>query len=71
MQLAMNQLAAWSQLNKMNINTKKTKEMLLGPVLPNPPPQIVVNEDTVERVTSFRLLGVVVANNLNWEEHVT
>jgi hypothetical protein len=52
----------------MNINAKRTKDMLLGPVLPNPPPQIVVNEDTVERVTSFRLFGVVVANNL-WEEH--
>ena len=44
--------------------------MLMGPVLSNPPPQIVVNEDTAERVTSFKLLGVIIANNLNWDEHV-
>ena len=65
MQLAINQLAEWSQLNKLNINTKKTKEMRMGPVLSNPPSQIVVNEDTVVRVTSFKLLGVIIANNLN------
>jgi hypothetical protein len=35
------------------------------------PPQIVVNERTVERVTLFNLLGVVIANNLDWDEHVT
>jgi hypothetical protein len=69
MQLAMNQLVEWSQLNKLNINIKKTKEMFMGPVLSNPPPQIVVNDDTVERVTLFKLLGVI-ANNLNWDEHV-
>ena len=28
------------------------------------------NDDTVERVTSFKLLGVIIANNLNWDEHV-
>ena len=44
--------------------------MLMGPVLSNPPPEIVVNKDTVERVTSFKLLGVIIANNLNWDEHV-
>ena len=70
MQLAINQLAEWSQLNKLNSNTKNTKEMLMGPVLSNPQPQIVVNEDSVERVTSFKLHGVIIANNLNWDEHV-
>ena len=44
--------------------------MLMGPVLWNPLAQIVVNEDTVERVMSFKLLGVIVTNNLNWDEHV-
>jgi hypothetical protein len=55
----------------MNINTKKTKEMLLGPVLKNPPPPIVFDTGTVDRVATFKLLGVTIMNNLSWEEHVS
>jgi hypothetical protein len=56
LQLAINQVTERSRLNKLNINTKTTKEMLMGPVLSNPSPQIVVYEGTVKRVTSFKLL---------------
>lgn len=42
----------------------------MSPVLSNPPQQIVVNEDTIEHVTSFKLLGVIIRNNLNFDEHV-
>lgn len=71
MQLAAQQLAEWSGENLMNINTKKTKEMLLGPVLLNPPPLTVINGGAVERVTSFKLLGVNITNNLSWDEYIT
>jgi hypothetical protein len=65
MQVAASQLVEWSQHNLMNVNTKKTKEMLLGPILLNPPRQIVVNNGTVDRVSSFKLLDVSIANNLS------
>jgi hypothetical protein len=71
MQLAAQQLAEWSKKNLMNINTKKTKEMMLGPALLNPPPLTVINDRTIERVASFELLEVTIANNLNWDEHIT
>ena len=70
MQVAARQMVEWSRKNLMNINIKKTKEMLLGPILLNPPPLILVNDGTVERVTSFKLLGLIIANNLSWEEHI-
>ena len=55
----------------MNINIHKTKEMLLGPVLKDPPPLIVIDAGNIDRVTSFKLLGVTITNNLSWGEHVS
>jgi hypothetical protein len=71
MQLAVNQVVAWSQSNFMNINTKKTMEMLLGPVTSHPLTIIAINKGIVEQVSSFKLLGVDITNNLQWVEHVT
>ena len=70
MPVAAHQVVDWSSQNLMNINTKKTKEMLLGSILSNSPPLIFINDSVVERVTSFKLLGLTIANNLNWEEHI-
>jgi hypothetical protein len=49
MQLAADQIAAWSHHNFMNINTKKTKEMLFGGIAKNPPLQIVFDTGAVDR----------------------
>lgn len=38
MQFATNQLSQWSHPNFMDINTKNTNEMLLGPIVKIPPP---------------------------------
>jgi hypothetical protein len=52
----------------MNINTKKTNEMLFGSVLKTPPPLINFETGFAERVTSFKLVGLTITNNLNWDE---
>ena len=55
----------------MNINTTKTKEMLIGALNKNPPNLLTINNLPIERVTSFKLLGVTVSNTLNWDENIS
>jgi len=50
----------------MIVNDRKTNEMLIGSVLKDPP----LNGTSVERVNTFKLLGVHVANDLKWTRHV-
>ena len=58
LQLATDQIVDWSHLNHMNINGKKTEEMLFGSVLKDPPlpPPIVLGSDITDRVTSCKFL---------------
>ena len=42
----------------MIVNGRKTKEMLIGPVLKDPPPSVSMSGTPVDRVTVFKLLGV-------------
>ena len=45
--------------------------MLIGPIAKSPPSLLVLNDDVIHRVQSFKLLGVTVNNSLTWEDHVT
>jgi len=45
----------------MIVNGRKTKGMLIGAVLKDPPPYVTLSDTPVERVTSFKLMGVYVA----------
>jgi hypothetical protein len=36
----------------------------------NPPPLINFETSSVERMKSFKLLGLTITNNLNWDEHI-
>jgi len=44
--------------------------MLVGAILKDPPPYVTLSGTPVERVTSFKLLGVYVASDLKWGQHV-
>jgi len=51
----------------MIVNGWKTKDLLIGPVLKDPPPSVSLSGTPVERVTVFQLLqGVHVASDLKW-----
>jgi len=62
----LNIVVEWSDHNLMNINVAKTKEMLIGRINKEPPPNLFMCNNVIERVSSFRLLGVHIDNNLKW-----
>ena len=71
MQQEIDTLNRWSCANLMNINTKKTKEMLLGPINKSPPPTLQLNGQPIERVCTYKLLGLHVTDALKWNIHVS
>jgi hypothetical protein len=74
LQTAADGLSDWCRENSMRINTKKTKEMLLhfgnrcdrNTVIP-----LTINGESIERVSTFKLLGVVFSSDLTWSNHVS
>lgn len=59
----------WLCDNFMNINWRKTKEMVLGTKSASVS-DLCVNDNSIERVHVFKLLGVLLDNNLKWNNHV-
>ena len=70
MQSIVNQVAQWCQPNHMSINEKKTKEMLIGTWQSAKPPPLTLKASNIDRVSSFKLLGVHISDNLSWNTHV-
>ena len=57
----------------MRINESKTKEMLIyfgSKHSPSDAPSITINYVAIERVSKFKLLGVVYNSDLSWSEHI-
>ena len=56
---------------RMQLYPIKCKEMLISfkrktPVISN----ITINNTPIERVTSYKLLGLIVSSNLTWNDHI-
>ena len=71
MQEAVNELDRWAETNKMVLNPRKTKDMWIcfTDSIPEPP-RIRIGDEEIERVDSFKLLGVLCQNDLKWNGHV-
>ena len=65
LQKAMDTIQSWSENNRMRINAKKTKEMLISfQKLQKDIPPIIVDGQVLERVDCVTLLGVKINNKL-------
>ena len=70
--VAVNDIYSFSIHHNMKLNPKKCQEMLInfmqnGNFTIRP---IVIGNNTVERVTTYKLLGIIISNDLKWSEHI-
>ena len=73
LQHSANKLIEWTNNNHMIVNETKTKEMLIHfgtKSSQNTVPCISINGKEIERIESFKLLGVVISSDLSWQPHV-
>jgi len=70
MQLFVDDVVQQATQHNINYSSKKTKETLIGPMAKNPPQQLTLGGATVDRVDTFKLLGVHVSGDLKWTLHV-
>ena len=63
MQAIVDDLVQQAAQDAMNVNGRKTKELLMGPISRDPPPLLTVAGAVVERVESLKLLGVHVSTD--------
>ncbi|MEO1211654.1 MAG: reverse transcriptase family protein [Cyanobacteria bacterium J06638_20] len=67
----LSKFSKWLDLNKLSLNISKTKYMLYHPASKNiTPPQIKINNQTIDCVQEFDFLGVLLDSNLKWHSHL-
>ncbi|CAB4007098.1 Hypothetical predicted protein, partial [Paramuricea clavata] len=71
MQEVLDGINDWAHRNKMKLNAKKTKDMWIcfKAAIPEQP-HLKIGDDTIERVKSFKLLGLWIDNTLKWNTHI-
>ena len=74
LQIEADKLLNWCNSNGMTFNTKKTKEMIIhfgNKITIDKAPTLKICNVGIERVESFKLLGVYLNSNLTWDDHVS
>ena len=54
----------------MNVNSKKTKEMVIKPLSKESTMPLLMTGNPVQQVTQYKLLGVTINAALKWDDHV-
>ena len=63
----------WLAVNKLSLNTKKTKYMIfhaMNKKIDYLIPEIKINDILIERVTNFNFLGLTLNENVSWKPHI-
>ena len=64
----------WLKLNKLKLNLEKTRFMLFHPIRTtfwkNINFDVIIDKTIIKKVYSYKYLGVIIDDNLNWSEHI-
>ena len=63
-------LLIWTADNDMQLNTSKTKEMILGRIDSTFIPPLSTPAGPIQRVNTFKLLGLHLDASLSWTTHI-
>ena len=70
----LNKIPTWLKVNKLTLNVKKTKYLLIGSrpklELLSDNFTVKVNNIPIERVAVYKSLGVSIDKNLSWKKHI-
>lgn len=69
----MTNLSEWCSMNRLAINSNKTKFMIFKSKLSNhisPCSGIIFKNETIEEVQESKFLGLIVDSHLNWQNHI-
>lgn len=64
-------MVSWCKQNDLVLNVSKTKEVIVdfrrapGPIAP-----LIINNENVEIVESFKFLGSIISQDIGWDAHV-
>ena len=66
-----NYIMEWCDDNYLDLNVSKTKEIIFDfRKGKHPKTPIIINNNTVDVVTSYKYLGVTIQENLKWDTHI-
>lgn len=67
--MALNDISKWLNLNKLSLNIRKTKLMILGKKNFKLQFPLEISGTAIEQVSKFKFLGVIIDEQLNWDLH--
>ena len=73
LQQDVNKLASWVDDNKLTLNSKKCKYMIISRLRKKSVPNcaIQLNDQALERVRQYKYLGVVITEDLTWSTYIS
>ena len=66
-------ISSWASANNMKLNPKKCKELSISFLRDSPRglfPAVQVNDQPLDRVSQFKVLGLIIQDDLKWNSHI-